>query len=120
VVAAIGTCSGAIYLGTKAPADATHAFFADLRAGNAAGAFARTSPEFQAAHPNFAGSLAAVPVLVQHTDATISSRNVNNFNAEMSGTLTTPAGAVPVQVSLVSGPQGWVITGVAVNGVPLP
>jgi len=121
-IAGAGTCGAVIYTATKAPAEAAHAFLADLRAQNLNGALARTSPEYQAAHPppTFAATIASAPALIQHTDATLSSRNVQNFNAEMSGTLLTAAGEVPVAISLVSAPQGWVVTAITVNGMRLP
>lgn len=121
-IAGAGTCGAVIYTATKAPAEAAHGFLADLRAQNIAGALARTSPEYQAAHPpaQFMAVLASAPALTQHTDATLSSRNIQNFNADMSGTLTTAAGDVPIAITLVSAPQGWVVTGITVNGMRLP
>lgn len=125
IVCAFGSCmvmgGGAAMFAVSAPADQTKGYFADLRAQNYQGALSRMSPTYQASHPlaTFQQSVAAVPALTQQTDDTINSRSVMNGVATMSGTLTTPLGAVPVAVTLTGSGDAWTIDAVVVSGVPL-
>lgn len=105
----------------SAPAEQTKGFFADLRARNYPGAHARMSATYQMSHPlaTFQQSVEAMPALTQQTDDTISSRNVMNATATMSGSLTTPQGSVPVVVTLTQSGAAWQIDSVVVGGTPL-
>lgn len=120
------TCAGAgvggIMMAVEAPAEAAHGFLRDVRSGNPAGAYARTSPAFRAAHPEaeFAARLAAMPALTSATDATLSNRNVHGSTATMAGTLDGPSGPVGnVSIELSSVGDAWSIDAVTVDGMPL-
>jgi hypothetical protein len=120
------TCAGAgvggIMMAVEAPAEASHGFLRDLRSGNTAGAYARTSAAFQATHPeaDFAARVAAVPALTTASDATLPNRNVRGATATMSGTLDGPSGPVGhVTIELSSMGEAWVIDSVTVDGTPL-
>lgn len=117
----LATGGAGIAAALSAPAEQTKSFLADLRARNYQGALSRMDPSYQTAHPlaTFQQSVDAMPALTSSTDDTINNRNVTNGIATMSGTLTTPQGAVPVEVSLHSAGGTWNIDTVTVGGVPL-
>lgn len=119
-VSAVGTL-GTLRVVTGPPAEQTEAFFADLRARNYAGALARTTPEYQAAHPlpAFQQSVEAIAALTQQTADTVTHRSVNSSTAQMSGTLSTPQGNVAFDVSLVERATRWQIASVVVAGTTL-
>jgi len=105
-----------------APAEQTKGFFADLRARNHAGAFARMGPAYQASHTlqTFQQNVDAMPALTQQTEDTINNRSVMNGTATMSGTLTTPQGDIPIEATLNENGAIWQIDALVVGGVALP
>lgn len=104
-----------------APAEQTKGFFADLRARNHAGAFARMGAAYQASHTleAFQQNVDAMPALTQQTDDTINNRSVMNGVATMSGTVTTPQGEIPIEATLTESGATWQIDALVVGGMPL-
>jgi len=121
----LGACCGGIgyfiYAQTDEPAQAAHGFFADLRTGNHQQALQRMSGTYQSTHPlpTFQQNVQQIPALTQHTDVTFSNRSIQNQTAEVSGTLTTAEGSVPVTVSLSQVGEYWYIDTVMVQGQTL-
>ena len=118
-------CSGGIVgtalQATEAPAEASHAFFRDTRAGNWQGAHARMNATYQSTHTPESMQMAAasIPAITQNTDSTFSGRSVMNNVATMTGVLTTPSGSVPVEVVLSGSGTTWYIDSVTVQGMML-
>jgi hypothetical protein len=79
------------------------------------------SGTYQASHTPQTLQMAAsqIPAMTQQTDSTFTSRNIDMTGARLEGTLTTPSGAVPVQVTLIQENNHWYISTVTVQGVPL-
>jgi hypothetical protein len=98
-----------------------HGFLDDVRAGNYPAALQRMGAGYQATHDvaRFQQGVAALPPLTQQTDATLSNVNVQNDVANVSGTLTTPQGAVPIILVLTHAGEYWYVDQVQVGGVPL-
>lgn len=117
----VGGCLLFIKSQTDAPANMSHSFFKDVRTGNYQNAFSRMSHSYQQTHTleQFQQGLAAVPALTQQTEATLTSRNVNDPTATMAGTLSTPSGDVPVSVQLEKNGEHWYIVSVTAGGATL-
>jgi hypothetical protein len=100
-----------------------HGFLNDVREGNHPAALQRMGGAYQATHDlaRFQQALAALPALTQHTDATLTSVNVDGSGnaARVEGTLTTPAGAVPISMVLSKAGDYWYVEQVVVGGQPL-
>lgn len=122
----LGCCIGGIGLAVcnnalSGPADAAHGFFNDLRMGNHQQALTRMNGAYQATHDltRFQQSVSAIPALTAQSDATFSNRSVVNSGAEVSGTLTTPSGSIPVTVNLTKIGEHWYIDLITVQGQTL-
>lgn len=124
-VCGVGACfamgGAAIWGATDAPAKAAHGFFQDLRTGNHQAALQRTNSHYQSTHDlaQFQTNVGAIAALTQQSDSSFSSRNISVGTANLGGTLTTPAGDVPVSVTLSQVGEFWYIDTVTVQGVLL-
>ncbi len=131
ILAAIGVCSagscvlfcgGAISAGVAAmepPAEATRSFFASVRAGDTAGAYAQTAASYQSSHTqaDLEASLAQMPALAASSDQTISNRNVQaGQGATMGGTLED---GTRFEAHLVDESGVWRIDALTVGGASL-
>lgn len=134
VLAIIGACSigsclacggiGAvgIFAAVEAPANEAKGLLADVRGQRFEAAYARMSPTYQATHDvaAFTAQVQAIPAMTAMTDDTISQRNVQSASANMSGTLQTPTGDVPVAFTLSQLGERWVVDSIDVAGATIP
>jgi hypothetical protein len=103
---------------SRAPVAAAQAQLDEIRKGNLAAAYARTTVSYQAAHPlsAFAAFVERHPALKSNTDVAFTSRSVEDDTAKLSGTLTHSSGTESVVYSLVEQEGAWKISGLAVGG----
>lgn len=102
--------------------DDARAFLSEIRSGDYASAHGRMAPYYQQTHDvnAFQQAVAGFPALTSHTDVTFTGFQVNNGVHDISGTLTTPSGAVPIRVVLSGGAGTYAITGLVVGTRPFP
>ncbi len=102
--------------------DDAHAFLAEIRAGNYTAAHGRMAPHYQTTHDvnAFQAAVATFPELTSHTDATFNNFQVNNGVHNISGSLATPTGPVPITIVLTGGAGTYGITGLVINGRRFP
>ncbi|MEM9067573.1 MAG: hypothetical protein AAGE52_03675 [Myxococcota bacterium] len=98
-----------------------HAFLRDLREMNYPSALQRMDGAYQSRHnvQSFQGSVAQIPALTTHTDATLTNFNTTNMTTTVEGTLTTPSGPTPVVIVMNQVGEYFYIQSVTVSGVPL-
>jgi hypothetical protein len=115
-------CGGAIGAGVAAmepPVEATRTFFASVRSGDTAGAYAQTAESYRASHTveQLEASLAAMPALAASSDQTILNRSVQaGQGATMGGTLDD---GTSFQAHLVDEAGVWRIDSLTVGGSSL-
>lgn len=102
--------------------DDAQAFLAEIRAGDYAAAHRRMAPHYQQTHDvnAFQQAVMTFPALTSHTDATFTSFQVRNGVHDLSGTLTTPTGPIPITVVLGGGGGTYAVTGLVVGTRPFP
>lgn len=95
-----------VYSATKPPADATHAFFDKINAGDLDTAYANSSGGFRAtvSREDFTAAFAGLKI----TDVTLSQRNIENNTATVSGTATVEGqGVMALSVDLIQEGDVW-------------
>ena len=118
-----GCCGAGIFLFmnqmfNSEPAQMARGFFGNVRRGEYDQALLRMNAQYQSTHalPTFQQNVQQLPSLAQQTDATFSSVNISGGTATISGTLTTPSGDAPVDVTLSQQGAYWYIDTVVVQG----
>ena len=103
------------------PKGAATGFFKDVREGRPEAALARMDAAYQNSHDlaTFQQATAAIPAIASQTDTTFSNIQISNSTGTVSGTLTTPAGDQPVQVTLTKAGDYWYIDSIVVANVPM-
>jgi len=103
------------------PKGAAEGFFLDMREGRPEAARARMDGVYQNSHDlaQFQAAAAAIPAISSQTDTTFSSIQINNSTGSVSGSLTTPAGDQPVQVTATKIGDNWYINSIVVSNIPL-
>lgn len=117
-------CGGGFYACWSKLAEAkphAHAFLADLREANYPSALQRMDGPYQSRHnvQSFQAAVAQIPALTTHTDATMNNFNTVNGVTTVTGSLTTPTGAMPIQLVMTKLEENWYIQSVTVSGMPL-
>lgn len=120
-------CGGLGALGwsvLRGPHEYASAFLADIRKDDYASALQRMDASYQSSHDVAAleAAVRTLPALDQHTDATLTSVNIDPTadRGQVSGTLSTPAGGYPVELVLHQVGDYWYVASVTVAGAPLP
>lgn len=110
--AGIGGIVYLVYSMTKPPADATHAFFDKINAGDLDTAYANASAGFRASvtPEDFRSMFKGMRV----SDVTLSQRNIQNNVATMSGTVTVEGeGSMSLTVELVQNGEAWEVEAIS-------
>ena len=111
----IGGCVYLLYSMVKPPADATHAFFQKINAGDVDGAYGMMTKELQA-DLDKATLTRRVP-LWKSTDVTLNNRDVDNNVATMAGSITLTDGTTyPLTVTLIETGDAWLLTSIQIKG----
>ncbi len=118
-----GTLGAVCWSMVGGPHKYAHGFLADVKQGNYPAALQRMGHAYQSSHDaaSFEQAARALPALTEQTDATLASVNVDGSGhaARVEGTLTTPAGDVPISMVLSQAGDYWYVEQVVVGGQPL-
>ena len=111
----IGGCVYLLYSMANPPANATHAFFQKINAGDVDGAYGMMTKELQA-DLDKATLTRRVP-LWKSTDVTINSRKLKYNDATMAGSITLVDGTTyPLTVTLIETGDTWFLTSIQIKG----
>jgi hypothetical protein len=113
----VGACVFALKTMTDEPATYAKGFLDDTREGNFAQALTRMNASYQNTHSvaTFQQAAEALPALTNHTATSFTNRSIANTSATVGGSLTTPDGSIPFQVTLTKIGEHWYIDAVSVN-----
>jgi Domain of unknown function (DUF4864) len=105
---------GGAYQLTKGAADATHAHVQKVRDGDVKGAYEDLSQSLKDLNTveQFEAFVAEHPRTYKSTDMTLNNRNVNNNEAQVSGTVTGPEGDAAVTFTLHQDGEVWRVSGI--------
>jgi len=110
-----GAIFGGTYMATRGPADAAHAWVAEVRQGQTAAAEAALSEGFKSRGD--AQELERITQAIAHSkDATFPMRSVDNDRATLTGVLTGGGSPQPVVIHLVKEGGAWKIDKVTLGG----
>lgn len=114
---------GAMYMKTKAPADAAQTVLSQLGHGDVGDVYGQLGESYRAqvSAEEFQAMVQAHPGLSEFKDATFWSRSVTNNTARLSGVLTSQSGKKePITIELTQEGSTWKITGIDFAGATMP